>query len=77
MMYQSDMVYQYDMTRQQYDILSQAWVTGIMTFRCFHPSVCWPFGAQVFGVLAFGVFTRQCSHIEEIIATSDFEQQKE
>ena len=53
-----------------------------MAFRCVDPSVCWPigapvFGVPVFGVSAFGVFTRQCGHIEEIIATSDFEQQKE
>ena len=73
MMYQCDVIYQYDITRQQwyddvtrqqwydisvwhattavwYDILSQTCVTGIMTFRCFDPSVCWPFGAPVFGV---------------------------
>ena len=67
----------HDTTAVWYNILSQAWVAGIVTFRCFDPSVCWPFGAPVFGISAFGVFTRQCSHIEEIIATSDFEQQKE
>ena len=65
----------HDKTAVWYNIPSQACVAGIMTFRCFDPSVCWPFGAPVFGVSAFGVFTKQCSHIEEIIATGDFEQQ--
>ena len=67
----------HDMTAVLYNIPSQAWVAGIMTFRCFDPSVCWSFGAPVFSVSAFGVFTRQCSHIKEIIATNDFKQQKE
>ena len=101
MIYRCDVIYQYDITRQQwydnitrqqwydisewhdttavwYDTLSQTCVTGIMTFLCFDPSLCWPFVAPVFGVSAFSCcfFTRQCGHIEEIIATNDLEPQK-
>ena len=64
----------HDTTAVWYDILSQTCVTGIMTFRCFDPSMCWPFGAPVFRRMGFEQTI--CGHIEEIIATNDFEQQQ-
>ena len=90
MIYQCDMIYQYDMARQQWydisvwhdttavwcDILSQTCVIGIMTFRCLTLRSVGPSVLRCF-FLVVCFLTRQWGHIEEIAATSDFEQQKE
>ena len=49
----------HDTTAVWCDILSQTCTTGIMTFRCVDPSVCWPFGVLALlcsGVRCFGVW---------------------
>ena len=76
MMYQCDMINQYmtwhDSSMIWYSVSNLC--NWYHDFSVFDPSVFWPFGVPVFGISAL---TRQCGRIEEIIAASDFEQQKE